>query len=124
MKKVSIALLLIILVSVCAVFAADETIIKWTWDMNDNDVTAFRYQINAEDPDGWRVVDASEREYSLRNVVPGESYTLYLQQSYDRLRWSPSSSSTIVASAPTETTTATPSAETTTSSVQETTNAE
>lgn len=102
MKKLSIVLLLIIALSVCAVFAADETIIKWTWDMNDEDVTAFRYQINGENPDGWRVVDATEREYSLRNVVPGETYTLYLQQSYDKLRWSESSASTIVASSPVE----------------------
>ena len=102
MKKLSIVLLLIIALAAFAVFAADETIIKWTWDMNDNDVTAFRYQINGENPDGWRVVDATEREYSLRNVVPGETYTLYLQQSYDKLRWSESSTSTIVASTPVE----------------------
>ena len=102
MKKLSIVLLLIIALAAFAVFAADETIIKWTWDMNDEDVTAFRYQINGENPDGWRVVDATEREYSLRNVVPGETYTLYLQQSYDKLRWSESSASTIVASSPVE----------------------
>ena len=102
MKKLSIVLLLIIALAAFEVFAADETIIKWTWDMNDNDVTAFIYQINGENPDGWRVVDATEREYSLRNVVPGETYTLYLQQSYDKLIWSESSTSTIVASSPVE----------------------
>ena len=82
MKKLSIVLLLIIALSVCAVFAADETIIKWTWDMNDEDVTAFRYQINGENPDGWRVVDATEREYSLRTVKISQSLlpVLWLQR--------------------------------------------
>ena len=88
-------------IAVLLVFAsvslfAEETIIKWTWEMNDPDVVAFRYQVNGQADEGWKVVGTNETSYSLRNVTPGDTYTLYLQQSYDRLRWSESSQASIV----------------------------
>lgn len=96
MKKFVTLLVALLILSSFVIFA-DETIIKWTWEMNDPDVVAFRYQVNGQADDGWKVVGTNETTYSLRNVTPGDTYTLYLQQSYDRLRWSESSESSIIA---------------------------
>ena len=69
---------------------AELITIDWEWDAADEDVVAFRYQLDAEDPDGWTVVDASVTEFSFGTVEDTSFHTLYLQQSYDSENWSPS----------------------------------
>jgi len=84
------AVLFVILVSVSFAGAKDG-IVTWTWYENDPGVEYYRYQIDAEEPDNWTVVDWSVTEVSVTLDV-SVVHTLYLQQSYDGIMWSASSS--------------------------------
>lgn len=68
--------------------------VTWEWSLDDPNVTTFRYQMDGEDPDGWTVVDASQTSYTAENLDGSQSYTLYLQQSYDGEHFSKSASAT------------------------------
>ncbi|WP_422481535.1 hypothetical protein [Pleomorphochaeta sp. DL1XJH-081] len=69
---------------------AELITIDWEWDAADEDVVAFRYQLDAEDPDGWTVVEASVNGFTFGPVEDTSYHTLYVQQSYDSENWSPS----------------------------------
>lgn len=89
MKRLA-AVLLITLFSISLAVAKDG-IVTWTWYENDPGVEYFRYQVDAEEPDNWTVVDWSVTEVSVTLDV-SVVHTLYLQQSYDGILWSESSS--------------------------------
>ena len=71
--------------------AARDGIVTWMWFENDPMVGYYRYQVDGEDEDGWTVVDRSVTEVALELDV-SVVHTLYLQQSYDGVLWSPNSS--------------------------------
>ena len=89
MKRVAAALFLI-LFSLSFAFAR-QGIVTWMWFENDPMVGYYRYQVDGEDEDGWTVVDWSVTEAAIELDV-SVVHTLYLQQSYDGIVWSPSSS--------------------------------
>lgn len=77
--------------------AAKTMKVSWQWLLNDPDVTAYRYQLNAEDADGWTVVDGNTDTFTAKGLDPYADYTLYLQCSYDGENWSETASSTAFA---------------------------
>lgn len=104
MKKIFLSLLLF---AICSLVFAEEAknnasdnttyIVRWEWALDDEDVLAFRFNVNDPNPDVWEyVVDSSVLSYSIRDAKKGETYTLYLQQSYDGVYWSDSAISTVV----------------------------
>lgn len=91
-KKRSLLLVALVLFSV-SLFAA-PVVVTWEWMLEDPNVTTFRYQIDGEDPDLWIVVDASETSYTVKGLDDSQTYTLYLQQSYDGENFSASATAT------------------------------
>ena len=89
MKRVA-AVLFLILFSL-SFASARQGIVTWMWFENDPMVGYYRYQVDGEDEDGWTVVDWSVTEAAIELDV-SVVHTLYLQQSYDGVVWSPSSS--------------------------------
>ena len=83
------AVLFIILFSLSTAVAR-EGIVTWMWFENDPMVGYYRYQVDGEDENGWTVVDWSVTEVAIELDV-SVVHTLYLQQSYDGIAWSPSS---------------------------------
>lgn len=69
---------------------AEPLEITWEWEAADSDVTAFRFQVNSENPEKWIVVDASVTEYTIGPVDDSQEYVLHIQQSYDGEYWSDS----------------------------------
>ncbi len=94
MKKL-IAVLLALLVLVPASLFAVPVVITWEWLMEDPDVTAFRYQVDGEDPAAWTVVDSSVTSYTVEGIEGSVTHSLYLQQSYDGENWSVSAISLV-----------------------------
>ena len=90
MKRTRGMLVLIMAIVMLAPLSAKQISITWEWDHADDRVTAFRYQVNGEDPEGWIVVDTSVTSYSLGPVEDTQAFTLYVQQSYDGTSWSAS----------------------------------
>lgn len=88
MKKL-LFIAILLFVSVVGLFALDG-IVTWTWYENDPDVEFYRYQVDGEEDGRWIVVDRNVNEVSLTLDV-SVLHTLYLQQSYDGVIWSPSS---------------------------------
>ena len=74
--------------------------VEWEWLLDDPDVTAYRYQLGGEDPDGWIVVSADTSTYRAEGLDPYQDYTLYIQRSYDGENWSESAASTASAMIP------------------------
>ena len=93
MKKRIITLLALLVLLPVMVFATD-VVITWEWMLDDPQVTGFRYQLNGEDPEGWTVVDGMTSSCVFENLDGSKEYTLYLQQTYDGVNWSPSAVST------------------------------
>ena len=85
MKKKTLIVLILALIS--QFLFATETI--WMWEHNDSDVNFFRYSTTYDDK--WRVVPSDH--YSIK-LDSGEidDYEFFLQQSYDGVNWSESSS--------------------------------
>ena len=81
---------IVMLVSVLACVFAYEGTVTWTWYENDPKVEYYRYQVDAQNDDGWTVVDKYAYEVSIVLDV-SVLHTLYLQQSYDGIIWSESS---------------------------------
>ncbi len=92
-KKLVIVLLAVFFVGLAPLAAAEMTV-SWEWLLDDPDVTAYRYQLGGEDPDNWTVVSADTNTYEVTGLDPYQSYTLYLQRTYDGVMWSASASST------------------------------
>ena len=92
-KKLAIVLLAVFFVCLAPLAAAEMTV-SWEWLLDDPDVTAYRYQLGGEDPDNWTVVSADTNTYEVSGLDPYQSYTLFLQRSYDGVNWSASASST------------------------------
>ena len=92
-RKLAIVLLAVFFVGLAPLAAAEMTV-TWEWLLDDPDVTAYRYQLGGEDPDNWTVVSADTNTYEASGLDPYQSYTLYLQRSYDGVYWSASASST------------------------------
>ncbi len=90
MMKRLLALLVILIFAMSAAFALDG-IVTWIWYVNDWDVQYYRYQLDGEDDDKWTVVEWDVSEVTLELDV-SVVHTLYLQQSYDGVNWSVSSS--------------------------------
>ncbi len=114
-RKSWIFLVLILGISVLGLGA--EEAVRWTWNSQDGKISWFRYQLNAQEEDGWTVVDASVTSVVLpvqdmvqslpqsvaEDSVAGEGnaaqdvvLTLYVQSSYDGVLWSQSGCSTYV----------------------------
>ena len=74
--------------------AAQEMSVKWEWTLDDPDVTAYRYQLGGENPDGWTVLPPDTSSLELTGLDAGVEYILYLQRTYDGRIWSPSAVST------------------------------
>ena len=89
MKRL-LALLVVLVFATAAAFALDG-IVTWVWYVNDWDVQYYRYQLDGEDDDKWTVVGWDVNEVTLELDV-SVVHTLYLQQSYDGVNWSVSSS--------------------------------
>ena len=70
--------------------AAQAMSVTWEWLLDDPEVNYYRYQLNAQDDDGWTTVDGTVSSYTADGLDPYSSYTLYLQRSYDGLYWSSS----------------------------------
>ena len=81
MKKLCYLLVALVLFS-ASLFAA-PVVVTWEWMLEDPNVTTFRYQMDAENPDQWVVVDSSVTSYTVKGLDGSQAYTLYLQQSYD-----------------------------------------
>jgi hypothetical protein len=85
-----VMLVLTMVLAMLAPLWAKEISITWEWDRADDQVTAFRYQVNGQEPDAWIVVDGSVTRYSIGPVEDTQAFTLYVQQSYDGSNWSES----------------------------------
>ncbi len=92
-KKLAIILLAVFLLGLVPLTAAEMTV-SWEWLLDDPDVTAYRYQLDGEDPDNWTVVSADTNTYEVAGLDPYQDYTLYVQRSYDGINWSESGVST------------------------------
>ena len=88
MKKLLLCLVLA-LISMASLFAV-QAYVTWTWFENDSDVQFYRYQLDAEEDDGWTIVGNDVNEITLLLDV-SQVHSLYLQQSYDGQLWSESS---------------------------------
>ncbi len=89
MKKKFLTLLALLVLLPVMAFAT-EVVITWEWMLDDPQITGFRYQLDGEDPDNWTVVDGMTSSCSIQHLDGSKEYTLYLQQTYDGVNWSPS----------------------------------
>ena len=92
-RKLAIVLLAVFFIGLAPLAAAEMTV-SWEWLLDDPDVTAYRYQLGGEDPDNWTVVSADTNTYGVTGLDPYQSYTFYLQRTYDGVNWSASGVST------------------------------
>ncbi len=92
-KKAILAMMALVLI-VSPISAAQVMNVTWQWNLEDPDVTAYRYQIGGENADGWTVVAGDVSSFSAESLDPYSDYTLYLQASYDGNNWSESAVST------------------------------
>lgn len=88
MRKLFLCLALA-LICTASLFAS-QALVTWTWYENDPDVMFYRYQVDAQDDDGWTVLDRDVNELTLLLDV-SLAHSFYLQQSYDGEIWSQSS---------------------------------
>jgi len=88
MKKLLLCLALA-LISMASLFAV-QAYVTWTWYENDSDVQFYRFQLDAQEDDGWTIVGNDVNEITLLLDV-SQAHSLYLQQSYDGQIWSESS---------------------------------
>lgn len=92
MKKLTrVIFILGLLLMVVLPLSAKKTMsVTWQWVLSDENVTAYRYQINGEKDGEWITVDGKTDFYTASGLDPYEDYTLYLQCSYDGVNWSES----------------------------------
>lgn len=78
-----------------------QELLRWTWYSQDEKVAWFRYQLNAQEQDGWTVVDSTvtsvaiETDYVVDEAA-NKVATLYVQGSYDGVNWSVSGRATYI----------------------------
>lgn len=82
----------IVVILLLALFAASalDGSVTWYWYENDSNVEYYRYQVDGEDEDGWTILPWYESSVTI-DLDVSVVHTLYLQQSYDGIVWSPSS---------------------------------
>ena len=78
-----------------------QELLRWTWYSQDEKVAWFRYQLNAQEQDGWTVVDSTVTSVAIETdyVVDEDANkvaTLYVQGSYDGVNWSVSGRATYI----------------------------
>ncbi|NCC12642.1 MAG: hypothetical protein EOM32_04635 [Spirochaetia bacterium] len=88
--RLALMITMVLLLCTAGQLFAEEISITWEWDVANEDVTAFRYQLDGEEPDKWTVVDTSVTSYTLGPIEDTSFHILYLQQSYDGEQWSAS----------------------------------
>ena len=94
----TVIVLLALLVMIALPLTAAEMVARWTWELDDPDVTVYRYQLDGENPDGWTELSADTNYLEMTGLDSTKEYTLYLQRSYDGIHWSASAVSTAKAS--------------------------
>ncbi len=92
-KNIAAFAAMLMILGLSSLSAAGMTV-TWEWLLDDADVTAYRYQLDGEDENGWSVVGGDVNTYKATGLDPAKEYTLYLQRSYDGENWSPSAQST------------------------------
>ena len=93
LKKIVLALACLLMIISIPLSAAEMTV-RWAWTHDDPAVTAYRYQIDGEDPDGWTVVGSDVTSIEIAGLDAEAEHTLHLQRSYDGENWSASATST------------------------------
>ena len=93
LKKFIITMAAVLMILSVPLSAVGMTV-RWVWALDDPAVTAYRYQLDGEDADGWTLLPADTDSLEISGLDPQNEYTLYLQRSYDGVNWSPSASST------------------------------
>lgn len=88
MRK-KILIFLILLLSLTFLYSENVNI-TWFWDFDDFDVEYFRYQLDGEEDNNWTEVDSFTTDVTYSGLDGDIIHTLYLQQSYDGINWSPS----------------------------------
>lgn len=86
--KISISLILLLLVP--TLFAAQAISITWSWKASSSDIVGFRYQLDGEKEQLWNYVDVHTTYFASPPLDAQVNHTLYVQQSYDNIHWSPS----------------------------------
>ncbi len=90
-KAKRLVMVLAVLAALIApVLAAQTMSVTWKWSHDDQNVSYYRYQLNNESEEGWTVVPNTVLSYDATELDPYQSYTLYLQCSYDGENWSES----------------------------------
>ena len=92
-RKFIIALTALLMI-ISVPLAAAQMTVRWEWLLDDPDVTAYRYQLDGEEPDGWTVVSGDTDSVEFTGLDADKAYTLYVQRSYDGEHWSASAAST------------------------------
>ena len=89
MRKRSVLFVALLLIS--ATLFAKPVMMNWVWELENPKVTTVRYQVDGENPNKWIVVDSSVTSYTAEGLDGTQTYTLYIQQSYDGQNFSESS---------------------------------
>ena len=76
----TVIVLLALLVMIALPLTAAEMVARWTWELDDPDVTVYRYQLDGEDPDGWTELSADTNYLEMTGLDSTKEYTLYLQR--------------------------------------------
>ena len=71
---------------------AGEINIYWEWSPSQEGISFFRYQKDGEIEKQWQVVDATITSYTSEDIDESKKHVLYIQQSFDGIKWGPSSS--------------------------------
>jgi hypothetical protein len=87
-----IVIMAFIMLATSAFLFAQEVSITWNWSASQDGISAFRYQMDAEEENAWTVVDVSVTEYETGPVDATVPHVLYVQQSFDGENWSASGS--------------------------------
>lgn len=90
MRKMRGVLALCMILSLASPLFAKDISITWEWDRTDEQVEAFRYQLNDQDPEKWTVVDSTVTSFTIGPVPDSDPQVLYVQQSFDGTLWSES----------------------------------
>ncbi len=87
-------LIVLSLVLLAPLFSLGSAALTWSWNLHDEDISLYRYQLNSEDDEGWTTVDSTVTSVSLES--DSESDTLFVQASRDGIIWSESGYATFV----------------------------
>jgi len=82
------------LLFLCAAARVAAVPVECGWERDDERISRYRYQLNGEEDDGWTVVDGATTSISV-DMGAGIN-TIYVQASYDGVKWSESGHATYV----------------------------